>query len=43
MEIDAGGTFNVSKAAFDAYLRDHGGNIINISANLQYTGTDPAD
>jgi len=39
MEIDAGGTFNVSKAAFDAYLRDHGGNIINISANLQYTGT----
>lgn len=39
MEIDAGGTFNVSRAAFDAYLQEHGGCIINISATLQFSGT----
>lgn len=39
MEIDALGTFNVCKAAFDKYLRDHGGNIVNISATLHYRGT----
>lgn len=39
LEIDAVGTFNVSKAAFDAYLRDHGGSIINISATLHYAAT----
>lgn len=38
MEIDTMGTFNVSKAAFEAYLRDHGGIIINITATLHYTG-----
>jgi peroxisomal 2,4-dienoyl-CoA reductase len=33
------GTFNVSRAAFDARLRDHGGVIINISATLHYAAT----
>ncbi len=37
--IDTLGTFNVSKAAFARWLRDHGGNIINISMTLHYTGT----
>jgi peroxisomal 2,4-dienoyl-CoA reductase len=39
MEIDALGTFNVSRAAFDKWLRDNGGHIINISATLHYTAT----
>lgn len=39
LEIDTMGTYNVSKAAFDTWLKDHGGVIINISATLQYTGT----
>lgn len=39
MEIDAMGTYNVSRAAFDAWLRDHGGTIINISATLHYGAT----
>lgn len=39
MEIDAQGTFNVSKAAFEKALRDHGGTILNISATLQYGAT----
>ena len=39
MEIDAIGTFNVSKAAFSKYFREHGGNIVNISATLHYKGT----
>ena len=39
MAIDAQGTFNVSRAAFDRWLRDHGGHIINISATLHYTAT----
>jgi peroxisomal 2,4-dienoyl-CoA reductase len=39
MEIDALGTFNVSKAAFTKYLGAHGGNIVNISATLHYKGT----
>ena len=38
-EIDALGTFIVSKAAYDAGLKDHGGTILNISATLQYVGT----
>jgi len=37
--IDTLGTFNVTKAAFTRWLRDHGGTIINISATLHYTGT----
>ncbi len=36
IDIDTIGTFNVSKAVFDRYLRQHGGNIINISATLHY-------
>ena len=39
MEIDAMGTYNVSRAAFDAWLRDHGGAIVNISATLHYGAT----
>jgi peroxisomal 2,4-dienoyl-CoA reductase len=37
-EIDALGTFQVCRAAFDAWLRDHGGQILNISATLHYLG-----
>lgn len=39
MAIDALGTFNVCRAAFDKWLRDNGGHIINISATLHYTAT----
>ncbi len=39
LDIDTCGTFNVSRAAFDAYLRDHGGVILNISATLHYAAT----
>ncbi len=39
LDIDAMGTFNVSRAAFDAYLRDHGGVILNISATLHHGAT----
>jgi len=39
MAIDALGTFNVCRAAFDKWLRDHGGSIINISATLHYGAT----
>lgn len=39
MAIDALGTFNVSRAAFDKWLRDNGGHILNISATLHYTAT----
>lgn len=39
LDIDTMGTFNVSKAAFDRYLKDHGGSIINISATLHYGAT----
>ena len=38
IEIDTLGTFNTSKVAYEKYLRDHGGVIINISANLPYRG-----
>ncbi|XP_033108711.1 peroxisomal 2,4-dienoyl-CoA reductase-like [Anneissia japonica] len=38
IEIDTIGTFNVSKAVYDKYLKDHGGVIINISATLAYKG-----
>lgn len=37
--IDTLGTFNVSKAAFLRWMRDHGGCVINISATLHYSGT----
>lgn len=39
IEIDAIGTFNVCRAAFEKRLRDHGGSIINISATLHYGAT----
>jgi len=39
LDIDAAGTFNVCRAAFDAWLRDHGGVILNISATLHYGAT----
>ncbi len=39
IDIDAKGTWNVSRAAFHARLKDHGGQILNISATLHYGGT----
>ena len=38
VDIDLRGTFNVTKAAFEAYLKDHGGHIVNISAPFQNVG-----
>jgi 2,4-dienoyl-CoA reductase [(3E)-enoyl-CoA-producing], peroxisomal len=38
VDIDLLGTFNVSKAAFDAWLRDHGGVVVNISAPFELKG-----
>ena len=39
IDIDAKGTWNVSRAAYDAWQKDHGGQILNISATLHYGGT----
>lgn len=39
MEIDAIGTYNVCRLAFDKSLRDHGGQILNVSATLHYAAT----
>ncbi|HEY8431412.1 MAG TPA: SDR family oxidoreductase [Sandaracinaceae bacterium] len=39
MDIDALGTWHVCRAAFERWLRDHGGSILNISATLHYTAT----
>ena len=39
IDIDAKGTWNVSRAAYRARLKDHGGQILNISATLHYGGT----
>ena len=39
MEIDALGTYNVSRAAFDKALKKGGGVILNISATLHYGAT----
>jgi peroxisomal 2,4-dienoyl-CoA reductase len=39
VDIDAKGTWNVSRAAYHARLKDHGGLILNISATLHYGGT----
>ncbi len=36
--IDLLGTYNVSKAAFHAWMREHGGNVVNISAPFQHHG-----
>jgi NAD(P)-dependent dehydrogenase (short-subunit alcohol dehydrogenase family) len=38
VDIDLLGTFNVTKAAFDSWLRDHGGSIVNISAPFEMKG-----
>ena len=38
LDIDLLGTYHVSKAAFDAWLRDHGGTIVNISAPFEAKG-----
>ncbi len=39
LDIDAKGTWNVTRAAYLARLKDHGGQILNISATLHYGGT----
>jgi peroxisomal 2,4-dienoyl-CoA reductase len=39
VDIDTCGTFNVSRAAFDAWLGSHGGCVINITATLHYGAT----
>eukprot|EP00002_Diphylleia_rotans_P028412 TRINITY_DN5736_c0_g1_i1.p1 TRINITY_DN5736_c0_g1~~TRINITY_DN5736_c0_g1_i1.p1 ORF type:complete len:288 (-),score=73.78 TRINITY_DN5736_c0_g1_i1:68-931(-) len=39
IEIDTIGTYNVTKAVFTKFMKDNGGNIINLSATLQYNGT----
>src|SRR5580700_10776781 len=38
VDIDLLGTYNVTRAAFDAWLADHGGSIVNISAPFQQKG-----
>ncbi len=38
VDIDLRGTYNVTKAAFDAYLKQNGGHIVNISAPFQNVG-----
>ena len=38
VDIDLLGTYNVSRAAFDAWLGEHGGNIVNISAPFEGKG-----
>jgi peroxisomal 2,4-dienoyl-CoA reductase len=39
LDIDTKGTWNVTKAAYGAWLGAHGGQILNISATLHYGGT----
>jgi NAD(P)-dependent dehydrogenase (short-subunit alcohol dehydrogenase family) len=38
VDIDLLGTFNVSKAAYERWMRDHGGAIVNVTAATQYRG-----
>jgi NAD(P)-dependent dehydrogenase (short-subunit alcohol dehydrogenase family) len=38
VDIDLLGTYNVTRCAFEAWLRDHGGNIVNISAPFAQKG-----
>ena len=38
VDIDLLGTYNVSKATFDAWLHEHGGNIVNITAPFEMKG-----
>ena len=39
LDIDAKGTWNVTRAAYVAWLGDHGGQVLNISATLHHGGT----
>src|SRR4051812_8216405 len=39
LDIDAKGTWNVTRAAYTAWLGAHGGQVLNISATLHYGGT----
>jgi 2,4-dienoyl-CoA reductase [(3E)-enoyl-CoA-producing], peroxisomal len=39
IDIDAKGTWNVTRAAYHARLRECGGQVLNISATLHYGGT----
>jgi len=38
VDIDLLGTFNVSKATYEAWMAEHGGSIVNITAAIQYRG-----
>ena len=38
VDIDLLGTYNVTRCAFDAWLAEHGGSIVNISAPFQQRG-----
>ena len=38
VDIDLLGSYNVTRTAFDAWLRDHGGSIVNISAPFEQRG-----
>jgi len=38
VDIDLLGTYNVTKAVFTAYLKDHGGCIVNITAPFEHWG-----
>ncbi|XP_050630691.1 peroxisomal 2,4-dienoyl-CoA reductase [(3E)-enoyl-CoA-producing] isoform X2 [Macaca thibetana thibetana] len=38
MDIDTGGTFNVSRVLYEKFFRDHGGVIVNITATLGNRG-----
>jgi NAD(P)-dependent dehydrogenase (short-subunit alcohol dehydrogenase family) len=38
VDIDLLGTYNVTRSAFEAWLRDHGGNVVNISAPFAQKG-----
>ncbi len=38
VDIDLLGTYNVTRTAFDAWLREHGGSIVNISAPFEQRG-----
>lgn len=39
IEIDTMGTFNMTKCVYTKWMKNNGGNIINISATLHYAGT----
>lgn len=39
IDIDTKGTWNTTKAVFDAWMQNNGGRIVNISATLQVGGT----